>query len=66
MNGIWGGWTGDGPKTIIPAWAAAKVSSRIVPADASISTGKPTGTVNFLRMWPIIAPRYTGTPSAPK
>ena len=31
VNGMWSGYTGEGSKTVLPSFAAAKVSMRLVP-----------------------------------
>lgn len=35
VNGIWGGYTGEGAKTVLPSKAFAKISMRLVPDQSS-------------------------------
>jgi acetylornithine deacetylase/succinyl-diaminopimelate desuccinylase-like protein len=35
INGIWGGYTGEGAKTVLPSKATAKISARLVPNQSS-------------------------------
>ncbi len=37
VNGIWGGYTGEGAKTVLPSKATAKISARLVPNQSSVS-----------------------------
>jgi acetylornithine deacetylase/succinyl-diaminopimelate desuccinylase-like protein len=39
-NGIWGGYTGEGAKTVLPSKAFAKISMRIVPDQTSGTVAK--------------------------
>ncbi len=36
VNGIWGGYTGEGAKTVLPSKATAKISARLVPNQSSV------------------------------
>jgi acetylornithine deacetylase/succinyl-diaminopimelate desuccinylase-like protein len=36
LNGIWGGYTSEGSKTVLPAKAYAKISTRLVPNQSSV------------------------------
>ncbi len=40
VNGIWGGYTGEGSKTVLPSKAFAKISARLVPDQSSADITK--------------------------
>src|SRR5687767_11697631 len=40
VNGIWGGYTGEGAKTVLPSKATAKISARLVPNQSSVTVTK--------------------------
>ena len=51
VNGIWGGYTGEGAKTVIPSQAHAKISMRLVPHQTSAEI-----TALFQKYFASIAP----------
>jgi acetylornithine deacetylase/succinyl-diaminopimelate desuccinylase-like protein len=53
VNGIWGGYTGEGAKTVLPSKAFAKISMRLVPNQ---SNGEITEL--FTKHFQSIAPKY--------
>lgn len=53
VNGIWGGYTGEGAKTVLPSKAHAKISMRLVPDQVSSEI-----TELFTRHFKSIAPDY--------
>lgn len=52
LNGIWGGYTGEGAKTVLPSKAFAKISMRLVPHQNSDKT-----TALFSNYFTSIAPK---------
>jgi acetylornithine deacetylase/succinyl-diaminopimelate desuccinylase-like protein len=52
VNGIWGGYTGEGAKTVLPSKAYAKISMRLVPNQVSDEI-----TEMFTRHFESLAPK---------
>ncbi|MGB0165426.1 MAG: dipeptidase [Luteibaculum sp.] len=53
VNGIWGGYTGEGAKTVLPSKAQAKISMRLVPNQTPEEI-----TEKFKKHFESIAPDY--------
>ena len=53
VNGIWGGYIGEGAKTVLPSKASAKISMRLVPNQSSAKI-----TELFTKHFQTLAPKY--------
>jgi acetylornithine deacetylase/succinyl-diaminopimelate desuccinylase-like protein len=67
VNGIWGGYTGEGAKTVLPSKASAKISMRLVPNQDSEEIMKMF-TNHFLSIAPKsvkvkVTPHHGGQPA---
>ncbi len=66
VNGIWGGYTGEGAKTVIPSKAYAKISMRLVPhQDSEKITQLFTEYFNSIAPKSVkvkVTPHHGGTP----
>ena len=65
-NGIWGGYTGEGAKTVLPSKASAKISMRLVPNQSSEKITE-LFTRHFLSLAPksvkvTVTPHHGGEP----
>ncbi|MBE9586785.1 dipeptidase [Mucilaginibacter sp. JRF] len=66
VNGIWGGYIGEGAKTVLPSKASAKISMRLVPNQGSAKITK-LFTDHFLSIAPPsvkvkVTPHHGGEP----
>lgn len=59
LNGIWGGYTGEGAKTVLPSKAFAKISARLVPNQQSDKI-----TEKLIKHLESIAPPYVTVKAA--
>ena len=67
VNGIWGGYTGEGAKTVLPSKAHAKISMRLVP-DQNSDEITELFTKHFLKIAPDsvkvkVTPHHGGEPA---